>query len=54
MKSIKNVSPLGDLDLPTVGVVVASGEVIEVADGVAESLIATEHFTAADKKEVKK
>jgi hypothetical protein len=36
---IKNVSPLGDLDLPLIGRVVAHGEVFEVSDGEAESLV---------------
>lgn len=32
MVKIKNVSPLGDLDVPALRRVVAAGEVVEVAD----------------------
>jgi hypothetical protein len=32
MPKIKNVSPLGDLDLPLIGRVVKSGEVFDVTD----------------------
>lgn len=36
MPKFKNVSPLGDLDVPTLRRIVAAGEVIEVPADVAE------------------
>jgi hypothetical protein len=37
---IKNVSPLGDLDVPDLRRIVAAGEVVEVDDALAEALLA--------------
>lgn len=39
MPKIKNVSPFGDLDVPLLGRVVASGETVEVTDEQAELLL---------------
>ena len=39
MKRIKNVSPWGHLDVPLLGRVVESGEIVEVEDGHAVILL---------------
>lgn len=39
MPKIKNVSPFGDLDVPLLGRVVASGSITEVTDAQAEILL---------------
>lgn len=39
MTTIKNVSPLGELDVPLLGRVLEAGEVIEVDDDIAERLL---------------
>lgn len=39
---IKNVSPLGDLDLPLIGRVVEYGEEFEVSDDIGEQIVAQE------------
>jgi hypothetical protein len=36
---IRNVSPIGDLDFPMLGRIVAAGEVIEVPDEVGAALL---------------
>lgn len=36
---VRNVSPLGDLEVPAIGRVVASGEAIEVPDPLGASLL---------------
>lgn len=38
MPKFKNISPVGDLELPLIGRVVEHGEVIEVSDAQAERL----------------
>jgi hypothetical protein len=40
MPKIKNVSPLGDLEIPLLGRVVEAGETVEVTDEEAETLLA--------------
>ncbi len=40
MLKIKNVSPLGDLDVPLLGRVVKSGEVVEVTNDQSSRLLA--------------
>ena len=50
MAKIKNISPLGDLEIPSLGLVVKAGESVEVADEAAASLLAqTDVWAAADK-----
>lgn len=39
MPKIRNVSPFGDLDVPLLGRVVASGETVEVTEEQAELLL---------------
>lgn len=39
MPKIKNVSPFGDLDVPLLGRIVASGETVEVTEEHAELLL---------------
>lgn len=39
MPKIKNVSPFGDLDVPLLGRVIASGETVDVTDEQAETLL---------------
>lgn len=39
MAKIKNVSPLGDLDVPALRRIVAAGEVVEVDDDLAANLL---------------
>jgi high-affinity K+ transport system ATPase subunit B len=36
---VKNVSPMGDLEIPALGLVVAAGASVEIADDVAENLL---------------
>lgn len=53
MAKIKNISPLGDLHIPSLGLDVKSGAVVDVADEAAASLLAqTDNWTAADKAAV--
>lgn len=51
MAKIKNVSPLGDLVIPVLdGLVVKAGEVADVSDEAAASLLAQpDNWVAADK-----
>lgn len=50
MAKIKNVSPLGDLFVPSFGLEVKAGEIIEVSDEVAVSLLdQPTNWVAADK-----
>lgn len=49
MAKIKNVSPLGDLFVPAFGLTVKAGDVAEVTDEAAVSLLAQpENWAAAD------
>lgn len=49
MAKIKNVSPLGDLSVPALGLTVKAGDVVEVTDEAAASLLEqTENWVAAD------
>jgi hypothetical protein len=49
MAKIKNVSPLGDLSVPALGLTVKAGDVVEVTDEAAASLLEqTENWAAAD------
>lgn len=51
MAKVKNTSPFGDLFVPTLGVEVAFGEVIDVADDVAASLLEQPfHWSQGDSK----
>jgi hypothetical protein len=53
MAKIKNISPLGDLEVPSFGLVVRAGETVEVSEEIAASLLAqTDNWTAADKAAV--
>ena len=53
MAKIKNVSPLGDLAVPTLGLEVKAGAIVEVADEEAALLLAqTENWIAADRAAV--
>lgn len=36
MAQLKNISPLGDLDVPALGRVVAAGETVEIADALVD------------------
>jgi hypothetical protein len=50
MAKIKNVSPLGDLIVPSLDIEVKAGATIEVNDEAAASLLAqTDNWAAADK-----
>lgn len=51
MALIKNVSPLGDLDVPALGLHVAAGATVEVSDEAAASLLEqTDVWAAGDSK----
>ena len=39
MATIKNVSPLGDLEIPALGIIVLAGATADVSDEAAESLL---------------
>ncbi len=53
MAKIKNISPLGDLYIPSLGLEVKAGATVDVADDAAELLLAqTDNWTAADKAAV--
>jgi hypothetical protein len=53
MAKIKNVSPLGDLIIPSLDIEVKAGAIIEVSDEAAASLLAqTDNWAAADKAAV--
>jgi len=39
MAKIKNVSPIGDLDVPALGLTIKAGETVDVADEFAASLL---------------
>jgi hypothetical protein len=50
MAKIRNISPLGDVDVPALGLSVKAGETIEVSDEAAASLLEqTENWAPADK-----
>jgi hypothetical protein len=50
MAKIKNISPLGDLSIPSLGIDVKSGEVVEVSNEAAAELLGQpDNWTAADK-----
>jgi len=49
MAKIKNVSPFGDLDVPSLGITVAFGESVDVSNEAAESLLEQPiHWVAGD------
>lgn len=48
MARIRNISPLGDQEIPTLGLAVPAGEVAEVTDEQAELLVDGERFELAD------
>jgi len=49
MAKIKNVSPLGDLVIPALGLTVNAGQTVDVADDAAASLLEqTINWVAAD------
>lgn len=51
MASIKNVSPFGDLEVPSLGLTVLAGETVEVPDDVAEGFLAQPfHWASGDSK----
>jgi hypothetical protein len=53
MAKIKNISPLGDLNIPSLGLDVKAGAIVDVSDEAAASLLAqTDNWTAADKAAV--
>ena len=39
MATIKNVSPLGDLEIPALGIIVLAGATADVSDEAAENLL---------------
>lgn len=50
MAKIKNINKLGELDIPSLGLVVAAGATFEVSDEVAAELLKqTENFAPGDK-----
>ena len=50
MAKVKNISPLGDVDVPALGLSVKAGATIDVADDVAASLLEqTTNWAPADK-----
>lgn len=50
MAKIKNISPLGDLFIPSLGLEVKEGATVDVSDEAAAILLAqTDNWTAADK-----
>lgn len=50
MAKIKNISPLGDLDVPALGLTVKAGATVDVADDAAASLLEQkDNWAAADK-----
>ena len=53
MAKVKNVSPLGDLIVPSLGIEVKKGATVEVSDDDAASLLAqSDNWAAADKAAV--
>ena len=49
MAKVKNISPLGDLIVPVIGLTVPAGQSVEVADDIAASLLAqTANWVAGD------
>lgn len=51
MALIKNVSPFGDLEVPSLGLSVLAGETIEVSDEVAEGFLSQPfHWAKGDSK----
>lgn len=53
MAKIKNISPLGDLYIPSLGLEVKAGATVDVADDAAALLLAqADNWTAADKAAV--
>ena len=54
MAKIKNVSPLGDLVIPALGLTVNAGETVDVAEDAAASLLEqTSNWIAADQAAAK-
>lgn len=50
MAKIKNISPLGDLFIPSLNLEVKAGATVDVSDEAAATLLAqTDNWTAADK-----
>ena len=50
MAKVKNISPLGDVDVPALGLSVKAGETVEVAEDVAASLLEqTDNWAPADR-----
>lgn len=50
MAKVKNISPLGDVDVPALGLSVKAGATIDVADDIAASLLEqTINWAPADK-----
>lgn len=50
MAKIKNISPLGDLDVPALGLTVKAGATVDVADDAAASLLEQKNnWAPADK-----
>jgi len=50
MAKVKNISPLGDVDVPALGLSVKAGATIDVADDVAASLLEQkDNWAPADK-----
>ena len=53
MAKIKNISPLGDLSIPSLGLDVKAGASVDVSDEAAASLLAQpDNWAAADKAAV--
>lgn len=53
MAKVKNVSPLGDLIVPSLGIEVKAGATVDVDDDAAASLLAQpQNWAAADKAAV--
>lgn len=49
MAKVKNISPFGDLEVPALGIEVLAGEVVEVSDDAAASLLDQPfHWESAD------
>ena len=50
MAKVKNISPLGDLDVPALGITVKAGAIADVADDAAALLLEqTDNWAPADK-----
>lgn len=51
---IRNISPLGEVHMPTLGHIAKPGEVIDVPAKAARELITQGHFAAASKPSTRK